>query len=321
MSFLKTIRGGAAAAALALAALPAAAQDWPAQPVTVLIPFSAGGGNDTVARSMGTALEERLGVPFTPVNAPGAGGFVAAQRLVSGNADGYTVSHQSLGTFILTSLMNEQQVNPLEDLEFVAQMAGLTSAVAVPADSDYATLDDLIAALQASDGSMTWGHTGQGGFHHVNGVSLLDAIGAEARDVPFKGSSATRAAMLGGQVDYAILSSVNYLGFENEMRFLAFFSDEADAVLPDVPTVADLGLDMVTVQTPSVWVVPAGTDQAVIDTLSAAIEEVVATDAYRDELLSLGITPTYRSGADIRRLVDERIGGWQDIIARVSAAQ
>jgi tripartite-type tricarboxylate transporter receptor subunit TctC len=107
---------------------------------------------------------------------------------------------------------------------------------------------------------MTWGHTGQGGFHHVNGVSLLDAIGAEARDVPFQGSSATRAAMLGGQVDYAILSSVNYLGFENEMRFLAFFSDEADAVLPDVPTVTDLGYDMVTVQTPSVWVVPAGTD-------------------------------------------------------------
>ena len=260
-------------------------------------------------------------MPFTPVNTPGAGGFVAAQQLVSGRADGYTVSHQSLGTFILTSLMNEQQVDPLEDLEFVAQMAVLTSAVAVPADSEYETLEDLTAALQASDGSMTWGHTGQGGFHHVNGVSFLDEIGDQARDVPFAGSSATRAAMLGGQVDYAILSSVNYLGFEEEIRFLAFFSEEADAVLPDVPTVAGLGLDMVTVQTPSVWVVPIGTDEAVIETLAAEIEAVVGTDAYREELLSLGITPAFSSGDEVRALVESRIGGWSEIVERVSAAE
>ena len=322
MTFLNSIRGGVLACAAALAgASPAAAQDWPNQPVTVLIPFSAGGGNDTVARTMGSALEERLGVPFTPVNAPGAGGFVAAQQLVSGRADGHTVSHQSLGTFILTSLMNEQAVDPVEDLDYVAQMAVLTSAVAVPADSEYQTLQDLIDALKASDGSMTWGHTGQGGFHHVNGVSFLQAIGAEARDVPFQGSSATRAAMLGGQVDYAVLSSVNYLGFEEEMRFLAFFSDEADAVLPDVPTVADLGLDMVTVQTPSVWVMPAGTDQAIIDKLEAEIEAVVATDDYRETLLSLGITPAFRSGDETRQLIEQRIGGWRDIIESVTATQ
>jgi tripartite-type tricarboxylate transporter receptor subunit TctC len=321
MLISNTIRAGVAGLALALTALPATAQDWPRQPVTVLIPFSAGGGNDTVARTMGTALEDRLGVPFTPVNTPGAGGFVAAQQLVSGQANGYTVSHQSLGTFILTSLMNEQQVDPLGDLEYVAQMAVLTSAVAVPMDSAYETLGDLVTALENSDGSMTWGHTGQGGFHHVNGVSLLDAIGAEARDVPFRGSSATRAAMLGGQVDYAILSSVNYLGFENEMRFLAFFSDEADAVLPDVPTVADLGYDMVTVQTPSVWVVPAGTDPEIIDTLSAAIEEIAGTDSYRDELLALGITPAYRDGAAVRELVESSIDGWREIIESVAASE
>lgn len=322
MIFQRTIRTGAAVLAFAIAAtLPASAQDWPNQPVTVLIPFSAGGGNDTVARTMGGALEEALGVPFTPVNAPGAGGFVAAQQLTSGRNDGYTLSHQSLGTFILTSLMNEQAVDPLQDLEYVAQMAVLTSAVAVPADSEYETLQDLIDALQSSDGSMTWGHTGQGGFHHVNGVSMLMAIEAEARDVPFQGSSATRAAVLGGQVDYAILSSVNYLGFENEMRFLAFFSEEADAVLPDVPTVADLGIDMVTVQTPSVWVVPTGTDPEIIATMQSAIEEIVATDAYQEQLLSLGITPRYASGDDVRALVEERMGGWQAIIETVSAAQ
>ena len=217
--------------------------------------------------------------------------------------------------------MNEQAVDPLEDLEYVAQMAALTSAVAVPADSAHETLQDLIDALQASDGSMTWGHTGQGGFHHVNGVSFLQNLGAEARDVPFKGSSASRAALIGGQIDYAILSSVNYLGFEDQMRYLAFFSDEADAVLPDVPTVADLGLDMVTVQTPSVWVMPAGTDPAIIAKLEAEIEAVVATDAYRETLLSLGIAPGFRSGEDVRGLIEARIDGWRGIIESVAATE
>ena len=320
----KILRGSAlatlAAATLATAG-PASAQDWPTKPVTVLIPFSAGGGNDTVAREMGTALEERLGVPFTPVNATGAGGFVAAQQLVAGRADGYTVSHQSLGTLILTSMMNEQVLDPLEDLTYVAQMAVLSSAVAVPADSEYETLEDLTAALAASDGSMTWGHTGQGGFHHINGVSLLEAIGASARDVPFKGSSASRAALLGNQVDYAILSSSNYLGFEDQMRFLAFLSDERDAVLPDVPTVADLGIDMTTVSTPSVWVLPAGADQAIVDKLAAEIESVVATDAYRERLLSLGITPTFATGEAVRAKIEANREAWSAIVEDVKAAQ
>ena len=319
MILMNSIRVGVVATAFA--ALPAAAQDWPSQPVTVLIPFSAGGGNDTVARTMGTALEERLGVPFTPVNAPGAGGFVAAQQLTSGRADGNTVSHQSLGTFILSSLMNEQAVDPLQDLEYVAQMATLTSAVAVPAGSEYETLQDLIDALTASDGSMTWGHTGQGGFHHVNGVSFLQAIDAEARDVPFQGSSASRAALMGGQIDYAILSSSNYLGFEDQMRFLAFFSDEADAVLPEVATVGDLGLDMVTVETPSVWVVSAGTDQAIVDTLASEIEAVVGTDEYRETLISLGITPSFRSGDEVRQLIEARIDDWRGIIDSVATSE
>lgn len=315
MTFVKLIQGMAIGTAVMVASVqPGLAQDWPTKPVTVLIPFSAGGGNDTVARTMGRMLEEKLGVPFTPVNVPGAGGFVAAQQLVSGRADGYTTSHVSLGTFILTSLRNEQAVNPQEDLDYVAQMAVLTSAVAVPVDSSFETLQDLIDALNASDGSMTWGHTGQGGFHNVNGISFLKAIGAEARDVPFKGSSKTRAAMLGKQVDYAILSSVNFLGFENQMRFLAFFSDEADAVLPNVPTVTSLGLDMVTVQTPSVWVVPAGTDAAITQTLQSAIEEIVMTDEYQKTLLRLGITPQYRSGDEVRELIDQKIDGWREII-------
>jgi tripartite-type tricarboxylate transporter receptor subunit TctC len=308
-------------ALVAVTGISANAADWPKKPVTVLIPFSAGGGNDTVARVMGKALEADFGVPFTPVNTPGAGGFVAAQKLVGGRKDGYTVSHQSLGTFILTSLKNQQAVDPLKDLEYVAQMAVLSSAVAVKEDSPYQSLADLLDALKKSDGSMTWGHTGEGGFHHVNGVSMLSHAGATARDVPFKGSSKTRAALLGGQVDYAILSSVNYLGFEGKMRFLAFFSDEPDAVLPDVPTVSSLGMDMVTVQTPSVWVVPAGTDAAIIETLRAKIETIAATDDYKKQLLSLGITPAYRSGADVRKLVETRLPAWKEIIQSVKAAK
>lgn len=309
-----------AAAAVSVAFAAPAMADYPDSSVTVLIPFSAGGGNDQVARAVAERLEERLGQPFVPVNRPGAGGFVAAQELVSGRADGYTIGHQSLGTFVLTSLMDDQVVDPLEDLRYVAQVAVLTSAVAVPTDSPYETLDDLLDAIAQSEGDMTWGHTGRGGFHHVNGVSLVRQSGGEARDVPFQGSSNTRAAMLGGQVDFAILSSLNYIGFEEEMRFLAFLAESEDGLLPDVPTVYDLGHDdMVTVETPSVWVVPADTPDEVVATLEAEIEDVVADEGYREHLLSLGITPLFASGNEVRARIDANIDGWREIIEATAA--
>ncbi|ESR23000.1 tripartite tricarboxylate transporter substrate binding protein [Lutibaculum baratangense] len=308
--------GGLAAAGSA----PAAAQDYPSRSVELLIPFSAGGANDQVARALAARLEQRLGQPFVPVNRTGAGGYVAAQAIVTGQPDGHMLAHQSLGTFILTSLFKEQAIDPQEDVRYVAQMAQLSSAIAVSSESPYETLDELIAAMKEAPGDFSWGHTGQGGFHHVNGVSLMQATGVDAVDVPFQGSSASVAALLGGHIDMAVLSTSNYLGFEDELRFLAFISEERDEVLPDVPTVGELGIDMVMVETPSVIIVNKDTPDEIVQTLETAIEEVVAQDDYKDALRKMGITPQFATGEEVTQRIERNIDGWREIIESTKEA-
>lgn len=302
-----------ATAAVMLAA-PAMSQDYPSRPLELLIPFAAGGANDQVARALAVRLEEQLGQPVAPVQRTGAGGYVAAQEIVTSPAEGYKLAHESLGTFILTSLFDEQAVDPIEGVRYVAQMAQLTSAIAVSADSPYQTLEDLLGAMRAAPGEFTWGHTGQGGFHHVNGVSLFQATGVDAVDIPFQGSSASVADLMGGHIDAAVLSSSNYLGFENELRFLAFMSEERDAVLPDVPTVVELGIDMAIVETPSVIVVHKDTPDEVVAELEAAIEAVVAQEDYQEALLKMGVAPEFATGAEILERIQTNIPRWQEVI-------
>lgn len=302
------------AAAAIVVATPAMSQDYPNRPLELLIPFSQGGANDQVARELAARLEGELGQPVAPINRTGAGGYVAAQEIVTSPADGYKLAHQSLGTFILTSLFGEQSIDPLEDVRYVAQMAQLTSAIAVSADSPYQTLDELLDAMRAAPGEFSWGHTGQGGFHHVNGVSLFQATGVDAVDIPFQGSSASVADLMGGHIDVAVLSSSNYLGFEDELRFLAFMSEERDAVLPDVPTVVELGIDTAMVETPSVVVVNKDTPDEVVDRLQAAIEAVVSQDDYQQALLQMGVSPIFATGEEIVERIETNIPRWQEVI-------
>ncbi|MEQ8445694.1 MAG: tripartite tricarboxylate transporter substrate binding protein [Pelagibacterium sp.] len=307
------VRTFVAAAAIAVVA-PAMSQDYPSRPLELLIPFSAGGANDQVARELAARLEDELGQPVAPINRTGAGGYVAAQEIVTSPADGYKLAHQSLGTFILTSLFDEQSIDPLEDVRYVAQMAQLSSAIAVSTDSPYQTLEELLEAMRAAPGEFSWGHTGQGGFHHVNGVSLFQAAGVEAVDIPFQGSSASVADLMGGHIDVAVLSSSNYLGFEDELRFLAFMSEERDAVLPDVPTVVELGIDTAMVETPSVVVVNKDTPDDVVDRLAAAIEAVVAREDYQQTLLQMGVSPVFATGEEILERIETNIPRWQEVI-------
>ncbi|MGX1309226.1 tripartite-type tricarboxylate transporter receptor subunit TctC [Amorphus suaedae] len=316
------VRGAALAAAgvlLAVAAIgtagTAAAQaTYPDKPIELLIPFSAGGANDQVARALAARLEPVLGQPVVPINRTGAGGYVAAQSIVSGRPDGYTLAHESLGTFILTSLFKKQAIDPQTDVRYVAQMAQLASAIAVSSKSPYKTLDDLLTAMRERPGELSWGHTGRGGFHHVNGTSLMQATGVEAVDIPFQGSSASVAALLGGHIDMAVLSTSNYLGFKDELRFLAFISEDRDAVLPDVPTVGDLGIDMVMVETPSVIIVNKDTPDDVVATLQDAIEKVVAEPDYQEALRKMGVTPQFATGEQVVQRISKNIDGWRKII-------
>jgi len=310
----------AAAAAFGFATAASAQDNYPNRPIELLIPFAAGGANDQVGRALAQRLEKHLGQPVAPINRTGANGYVAAQEIVSGNPDGYKLAHQSLGSFILTSLFEKQNINPETDLRYVAQMGQLTSAIAVSTKSPYNTLEELLAAMREKPGQFTWGHTGQGGFHHVNGVSLFQTAGVDTIDVPFQGSSASVASLMGGHIDAAVLSSSNHFGFENELRFLAFMSTERDAVLPDVPTVGELGIDMAIVETPSVIVVHKDTPDAIVEKIEAAVKAVVEQEDYQEALLKMGVAPIFATGEQIRQNIETNTPRWQQVIEKTRDA-
>ncbi len=287
---------GLAAAALAVASMsiPALAQDWnPRRPINLVVPYPPGGGTSTYGRALIGPLSEKLGVPVNIVNKPGAGGVNGATEVAAARPDGQTLMVTTGGALVMHSIFKDIPIDPFDSFEIVAQVGGLQGSIIVPYDSPYKTLADLVGAIKANPGGLRWAHTGRGAFLHVSGQSFLVANGLEATDVPFKGGAKVRAAVVGAQVDYAIIGVQQNRGFEDKMRALALIAPERDGLQPDIPTVDEQGFNYEFVNTPITMFAPADTPAEVINTVSAYVEEIVSTDAYGDEMMVKGLLPAY----------------------------
>lgn len=293
-SFLRI--SGAASAALMVPGA-ALAKWWPRRPISIVVPFPAGGGTDTFGRAVANGLQDRLGVPVNVVNKAGGGGVNGATEVSGARPDGQTWLVTTGGALVMASLFKDIPIDPFADLQTVGQVGSLTAAVVVPTDSPYETLEDLAAAAKVEPGSLRWAHTGRGVFLHVAGQSFLDANEIAATDVPFKGGAKVRAAVVGSQVDFAVIGIHQAMGFENEMRVLGLIAPERDEVQPDVPTVAELGFNYEFVNTPITMHAPLDVDPEVLETVSAALAETVASPEYAETMRAQGLLPDYLDGA------------------------
>jgi len=284
-----------------LAALPAmpALADWnPSRPINAIVPYGAGGGTDTIARALAASIGDALPVPVVIVNKPGASGIVGATAASNANADGGTVLITSAGSFVLNSIMRDLNVDPFENFSTIAQVGDLNTSVMVPSNSPFQTLDDLIKAAKANPGTLRWSHTGRGSFHHVAGQGFLNATGLEAVDVPFSGGSATRAAVLGGQVDFGMIGIQQAAGFKDELRPLALVAKDRDTFATDVPTFEELGISVPLVSSPIVVFASAGTPDDVLDTLQSAVKAAVSSADFAELMAKGNNAPAYLSGAE-----------------------
>lgn len=306
----------AAAAALILPA--AALAEWaPDRPVNVILPYAAGGGTDAFARAVAASVEAEglLDVPMVVNNKPGAGGITGAAEAAGARPDGRTIMITSAGSFLLTAESKDTPVHPLEDFEIVAQIGDLDPAILVPMGSPYQSLADLVAALEADPGGLRWAHNGVGGAHNVSGQSFLNANGLEATGVPFKGGGPTRAAVIGAQVDFAVVGIQQAAGFENELRVLGLLAPARDGIAVDVPSVAEQGFDYVEVSSPIVVFAPRGTEPDVLVGMEAVFEQVAASDAFAAAMRERGNVPEFLSGADARARLETLRDATADIIA------
>ncbi|MFK7793060.1 MAG: Bug family tripartite tricarboxylate transporter substrate binding protein [Devosiaceae bacterium] len=285
--------------ATALASTSALAQWSPRRPVNVIVPYGAGGGTDSFGRAMAESSEAALPVPMVIVNRPGSSGITGATEAAGARPDGSSFMMTSAGSFTLTYLLRDTEVNPFDSFIPVAQIGRLTTSLMVPIDSPYETLEDIVAAMRENPGSLRWAHTGRGGFHHVAGQGFLNAAGLEAQDVPFSGGGNTRAAVIGGQVDFGMIGIQQAAGFAGELRTLALVSDERDAFATDVPTFQELGYDAPLISSPIVVFAPLETPQDVIDGMQDAVKTITEQPGFIASMAERGNAPAFLTGQEV----------------------
>ncbi|WP_037313500.1 tripartite tricarboxylate transporter substrate binding protein [Ruegeria halocynthiae] len=289
-----------AAFAVAATATASFAAEWPKRPINLVVPYKAGGGTDAYARAISAAAEGILDVPVVVVNKPGSGGLNGANSVVGARPDGYTMMMTSGGSFLLSTMTRDTDIDALDSFEFVAQVGQLQTSLMVPKDSPFQSVQDVIDAAKADPGSLRWAHSGRGGFHHVGGMGFLANNGIEAQDVPFKGGGPTRAALIGEQADFGFLGVQQLAGFEDQLRALAVNSQERDGIMTEVPAFGELGIPFAAVSSPVIVFAPKDTPAEVVAAMESALEQIASKPEFAELLASRGTGPVFQNGADAK---------------------
>ena len=259
---------------LALLAGSAPAQDYPAKPVRIIVPYVAGGNADIWARTLAQKLTESFKQSFVVENKPGANGGIGTDYVAKSAPDGYTLLAVASGPIVVNPVLYAQvPYDPLRDLAPVAQCAVYQYVLVTRADAPYKRIEDLVAEARARPGSLAYGSTGVGGGNHLAAELFALATGTRFNHIPYKGSAPALADLLGGQLSFmfdTVITSVPHIR-AGKLRAFAVSSAKRASSLPEVPTMQEAGFagyDM------SQWqgvLAPAGTPRAVIGPLNAQI--------------------------------------------------
>lgn len=283
------MQGAYAAFALAFFVSAATAQDYPAKPIKLIVPFPPGGGTDISARTLANKVSESAKWTFVIENKPGAGGNLGVEQAVRSPADGYTlVIGQTSNLAINPALYAKLPYDPLKDLSPIALVVSAPVVVVVAADSKFRSLADLLAA--AKGGTVTYASPGNGTVSHLSGELLQRASGAKLTHVPYKGAAQALTDTLGGQVQSFMSSVPSALAHikSGRLRALAVTSAQRSPELPGTPTIAESGYPGFDASTWYGLLAPAGTPVPVISRLNSEVNRALATKEVRERLASEG---------------------------------
>lgn len=285
-------RSTAVAACIAAAfSFHAAAQDYPAKPITVVVSYSAGGNNDLRARQLAEPVAKTLGKPIITDNRPGASGNIGHALVARSAPDGYMLGIGAMGPLAVNSaLFPNMGFDPQKDFVPVILIERAPLVLVTKADKPFKSVQDVVAAAKAKPGTLTIGNAGSGGAHHLAAKVFEQTAGIEMISVPYKGGGPAATALLGGEIDmmfeqtYAALPSIQ----AGTTRALAVTSEKRLPSLPNVPTMAELGYPQATVSNWLGLVAPKGTPPAVVKKLNEAYNEALAMPDIRDKIVAPG---------------------------------
>ncbi|MCR9085756.1 MAG: tripartite tricarboxylate transporter substrate binding protein [Rhodobacteraceae bacterium] len=295
-----TFRSGLAAlfAAATLVAAPAAAQDYPTRAVEFIVPWSPGGGSDTLMRLISGNIEPFLGAEMPIINMPGVGGTVGLREASRRAADGYTISQVHEGLLVAS----ETGITELnwDDFDPIALMTASPQYLVAHPTEDYSNFEEFVAYAKENPGEITMGVT-LAGVPHLHAAMIEQAFGLEFSYVGYEGTGERIRALVGGNLDAAIgdISSSKQFVDNGDLVFLAVGSGERVAATPDVPTLAESGQDLELNVTRGI-VMPKGAPQEARDALEAALQELSQDPTYIEQTNNAGADVLFRGQDDYR---------------------
>lgn len=298
-----------------LHAQPAA---FPAKALRIVVPFAAGGVGDLTARAVATGLAGRLGQPVVIDNRPGAGGVVAADTVARAEPDGHTLFLMSNGTAVTAGLFRTLPYDILTDFTPISTLGTFDIAVLVPADSPHRTLAQLLAHARAHPGQLNIGSINMGSTQHLAAELFKSSAAIDAQVVPFNGTPALITALRGRQVDAGveILRPALPQVRAGALRVLAVTGEQRSAVLPDVPTAVESGVQGFVASSWNALAVPARTPRPVVDRLQRELVAVLAIPAVQQQLRALNVEPRASTSQQAAALLKADIERWRTVIER-----
>lgn len=282
---------------------------WPSSPIKILIPFSPGALTDIVARMYGVEISKRLNVSVVVENKPGAGGIIAAQTLISSPADGNTMMLVSSGHAANPALKANLPFDTMRDMSGVVLVASSPTVVIVGANSPYKTLNDLIAAAKKQPNFINFGSAGVGSGTHLGGEYLSLETGIKMTHIPYKGVQEAVTEVIAGRLDVAFPPIALALPFikDGRIRALALTSNKRSVLLPNVPTVAELGYKDFDYRLWYAFISKSGTQAPILARLSNEIKAVTDLPEIQEKMKMQGLEPTHIQLADFDKYIASEI--------------
>ena len=287
--------------------------------VSLIVPYSAGGASDTVARIYASELEQSLGTSIVVSNVTGASGAIGLEQVRNSNPDGYTIAYMPVESTMLKALGFTDLST--DDFRFIGRAMTIPAAVTVRADAPWDTFEDFVNYAKEHPGEIQVGNSGTGSIWHIAAASIEKECGVQFTHVPFDGAAPAVAALLGGYIQAVTVSpsEVKNNVDSGDFKVLCVLGESHSSVVPDVPTAQELGID-ITIQGWGGFAVPKDTPQAVIDILEKASETAINSDSVKKTLADRGYEHAYLSGSDMDQKASEELAYYSELIPELGIA-
>ena len=300
----------------AVAAGPAAAQNWPTQAVNIIVGFGPSSTPDLVSRVMAEHLRKKLDQPFVVHNRPGAGGNIGLEAVAKSAPDGYTIGTTIPGPLLVNPITMKMSIDPSKDIKPVTILATQPSVLVVSAKLGVNNLQELIALLKKNPGKYNYSSIGIGSISHLSMVLVEQQSGTEIQHIPYKSSPEAVAAVIAGETHMATLAPNAVTGHAESgtIKMIAVSTPKRWPALPDVPTFAEQGVEGVQAEAWMAMVAPAGTPDAIIEKHYQEVKAGLESAEVKEQMKKFGFEPVGITPAEFKKRLEEDGKRWAKVV-------